>query len=426
MKKIIATLLIFAVTLQLPFSSHASSNDQAKALQLCFDEIISQSLNAQNVAQVDFGEGKYLDRLAATKSLMVWSLGDEYQAMVYTKSEEPMLDTLLKQKLGLISGSLLASSAIASAFNTVMKKSTYKNYKTGKIKNATAMNISKALRARIIWNVITLALTGTSTFLIYELDKSIEYHSSPGKKSEYITNLLNADTELAFNRALHDDESETAFKLRKRMIVGCQELRNHIQHFIDMPDLFVSDLQRMNRNEVSPIVLDSADLNIPGVFSKIKIPSLENALVAKRKDETQPNNNSATNASVKNLAADNGFPVTLCEKINLNGIYKKEDRTNQEKDVYVRFESQFNSSKAYQISVSASKNFPNDTNTKSFQASVSQIYASGSNINHCGITEYANVGQPSIFLILSTNNNGSFVSGDKGMSPVERYDFYKQ
>jgi hypothetical protein len=77
-KSFAASLLIFIMVLQISTPAFAQSTalSQAKEIQACFESVIGKSLSPENLLKVDLGEHKYIDRLAATKAMMIWSLGD--------------------------------------------------------------------------------------------------------------------------------------------------------------------------------------------------------------------------------------------------------------------------------------------------------------------------------------------------------------
>lgn len=242
-KSFAASLLIFIMVLQISTPAFAQSTalSQAKEIQACFESVIGKSLSPENLLKVDLGEHKYIDRLAATKAMMIWSLGD-FTNQAIQKNEPGLVKLQFIIAIHIITFSGIAGWAwieIADRFE---------KYK----KQRPTLSAKKIKEYRTV-GIVSTALTVILSYFGKDFNKK-HIMLDP------IEDLTQAATNEEFYSILADSHSEEAQQVRKAIIIGCHLIAEKISYFTDNPDLLVADLDEMRKSYTSPVLLDSMDI----------------------------------------------------------------------------------------------------------------------------------------------------------------------
>jgi hypothetical protein len=398
MKKYITIILLLTFSFQAsasPYASNMTAAAQTKAIQMCFDKLLGKAFAPDNLEKFNLGEGKYLDQLGATKALIVWSLGGDINTSAV---EYDLYDTLKP------SGSIFAVAVILLIAG----------YLSG-----------GKLRDRLMTPGIAGMFLSYIIFVVM-----LEY-----SKKEFLPDILAAESNQDLYEAIADMDSEIADRIRKKIIKGCNVIAEQVDHYVKNPDLLVLDLETMRKNYSPTVLVD------------IRIPSLENAEVATRKDTSHSSvpvkSNDRASSSTPTSApapapapanntkpgyinvADNGTPVTTCDQLFLKGVYKKASIDGKEADIYMKFESQFGSKKTYSVITNSKADFSDTKSAKKFNASLGQVYEQSTGINHCALTEYPDIGVTTTYLVLKVNKDGSFVLGNNLRHTAAKYNVKK-
>jgi hypothetical protein len=253
MKKYITIILLLTFSFQAiasPYSGNTTAAAQTKAIQMCFDKLLGKAFAPENLEKINLGEGKYLDQLAATKALIVWTLGEEFEK--YTKSV-PLLkvrNPLLKDEqflIPILTIVALILIPIAAIFHSSDEMDWYS-------KN------NPKLYSKMSRNFFINSLSIVVSFTFIASPNTFLKILPERYSADFMKNVLEAESQLDVYQAFSDDEGEIATDVRKKIIKGCNVIADQVDHYTKNPDLLVSDLETM-RKQFSPAVLrDSSEV----------------------------------------------------------------------------------------------------------------------------------------------------------------------
>jgi hypothetical protein len=231
MNKHISVILAFVLVVQtaLPSYAQSSATTQTKAIQMCFDKLLGKTFAPENLEKFNLGEGKYLDQLAATKALIVWSLGEDIDTFIFSKHMSRMKNTLK------ISGSIFGSALLIVADS--LAKDSFRNIGVNELVYRLALAV-----------LLSSTLSFAVAMVIHDTEKP------------FLHDIFGSESSQDLYAGIADMDGENADLIRKQIIKGCNVIADQVDHYTKNPDLLVSDLETMRKNYSPAVLRDSSDV----------------------------------------------------------------------------------------------------------------------------------------------------------------------